>query len=209
MCPRVNRPKQQRSEQTLARILEATEDLLYERGLPDVPVREICDASGASSSSFYARFPDKSSLLRAVMDRFCDRVMERIDELAAEQVADERFEAFVLRCLDALVLLFRRERRLFQAITLAGEDDPSLASQRQWLDREILRRFIDLASQRYPERERAFLEARVQEGIPIIASAFRGGIEGPQHLGLEDGDAHDRVVADLTALILRFVDGSG
>lgn len=205
MQRRVRGPKQERSERTLARILDAAEQMLSERGIADVPVRDICDAAETSPSSFYARFADKSALLHALMDRRSERVFSRIDQFR-EDVPDEKFEGFIDRMIDGLQRFFRDDRRLRQALMMAAEDDQGLRIRARWIDSEILRRVFEVAAERFPDRDWDKIETGIKEGLPIIAAAFRGGIEVPGELGLEDEDAHHRVVRDLSALILRFAD---
>ncbi|MAE94263.1 MAG: hypothetical protein CL910_06345 [Deltaproteobacteria bacterium] len=206
MARHVRRPKQQRSEQTLARILAAAEALLYERGAVDIPVRDICERAETSPSSFYARFPDKSALLHSLLDRLCERVFDRIDALRAP-LPGEDFAGFVKRAIETLQLLFRRERRLDQALGLAAESDEKLLARRRWLDSQIKARAFAVATERFPELDWKRIEERVEDGLPIIAAAFRGGVEAPGDLGLEDTSAQQKVVRDLSALILRFAEG--
>ena len=177
--------------------------MFSERGIADVPVRDICDAAKTSPSSFYARFTDKSALLHALMDRRCDRVFARIDHFRIE-VPGEKFEQFVERMIDSLQRFFRGDRRLRQALIMAAEDDPGLLVRARWLDSEIFRHVVEAASERFPERDWGKIQEGVQDGLPIIAAAFRGGVEIAGEMGLENEDAHQRVVRDLSALILRF-----
>ncbi len=205
MQQKVRGPKQERSERTLARILDSAELMFSERGIADVPVRDICDAAKTSPSSFYARFADKSALLHALMDRRSKRVFSRIDEFRGA-VPDEKFERFIERVIDGLQRFFREDRRLRQALLMAAEDDQGLLIRARWIDTEILRRVFEVASERFPDRDWDRIETGIKEGLPIIAAAFRGGTEVPGEIGLENDDAHQRVVRDLSALILRFVE---
>lgn len=70
----VARPKQARSEQTLRRILEAAERLIGEKGLGDVSIPDIVREARSSVGGFYARFKDKNELLRALEERFFQRL---------------------------------------------------------------------------------------------------------------------------------------
>ena len=58
-----DRPRQHRSEETIARIYTALERLLAEVGSKGVTVRDICRESGAPVGSFYHHFQDKSDLM--------------------------------------------------------------------------------------------------------------------------------------------------
>ncbi|MHC5211790.1 MAG: TetR/AcrR family transcriptional regulator [Planctomycetota bacterium] len=65
----VRAPQQRRSQETLDRILDATERLLLKRRFESLSIQEIVRASGASVGAFYNRFRDKESLIRGLYDR--------------------------------------------------------------------------------------------------------------------------------------------
>jgi AcrR family transcriptional regulator len=75
-------PKQDRSERTLYRLLDAAEALIADRGLPGLSIPEIVRRAGSSVGGFYARFADKNQLLRALEERFFLQVSARLDALA-------------------------------------------------------------------------------------------------------------------------------
>ena len=63
------RPLQARSRRTLDALLDAAAALLRERPYHELGVSEIISRAGSSTGSFYARFPDKASLLYALYER--------------------------------------------------------------------------------------------------------------------------------------------
>jgi AcrR family transcriptional regulator len=74
---RANLPKQARSRLTLHRLLSAAEALLAHGGLDAATVPAIASAAGVSVGVVYRRFPDKDNLLRAVYERFFERLCEQ------------------------------------------------------------------------------------------------------------------------------------
>ncbi len=74
---RANLPKQARSRLTVHRLLSAAEALLAHGGLDAATVPAIASAAGVSVGVVYRRFPDKDNLLRAVYDRFFERLREQ------------------------------------------------------------------------------------------------------------------------------------
>ena len=62
--------RQQRSRETLDRLLDAAEAVLAEEGLEAATVPRIADRAGMSVGAVYRRFPDKDAVLRAVYGRF-------------------------------------------------------------------------------------------------------------------------------------------
>ena len=109
----VTAPKQLRSEQTLARILEAAERLILERGIENVAVSDIVRAAGSSVGGFYGRFRDKEELLVALSERsqllFRDEIASLLDP---ERWAGEPLAVIVRACAAALVAHVVRRRRL-------------------------------------------------------------------------------------------------
>jgi AcrR family transcriptional regulator len=66
----VRAPQQDRSQATLDRILDATEKLLVKKTFEEISVADIVKKGRSSIGSFYARFPDKDSLLLVLQERF-------------------------------------------------------------------------------------------------------------------------------------------
>lgn len=75
----VRAPLQERSQQSLERILDASEQLIEERGFDALTVGEVVQRSRTSVGTFYARFNDKTALLRAVHDRVLSRLEATFD----------------------------------------------------------------------------------------------------------------------------------
>jgi len=80
----LNEPRQERSRETLRRILDATEALLEEFRLEEIPVSEIVRRADSSVGSFYARFSGKEALFVALVDRYHEDVLAEIAALATD-----------------------------------------------------------------------------------------------------------------------------
>ena len=59
---------------TRQRILDATWDLLVERGSGDVPLEEVARAAGVSRQTVYAHFGSRTDLLVALVEGYKERV---------------------------------------------------------------------------------------------------------------------------------------
>ena len=77
----VNPPLQERSQQTLDRILSAAESLIREKGFDGTSVSEIASRADVSVGSFYARFRSKESLLQCLDERIWKESREKWDDL--------------------------------------------------------------------------------------------------------------------------------
>lgn len=66
----VTTPLQQRSRETMLKILNAAKALFIERGYQETSMAEICRATGMSMGSIYHRFPDKKSIFYAILEMY-------------------------------------------------------------------------------------------------------------------------------------------
>jgi AcrR family transcriptional regulator len=107
-------PQQQRSQESLERILDAAETLIRERGFESMTIAEVVQRSGSSVGSLYGRFRNKLALLQAVQVRYHARVENAI---AAEFQGDRPPGESLERILDAAETLIRE--RGFESMTIA------------------------------------------------------------------------------------------
>ncbi len=121
-------PQQQRSRESLERILEAAEQLIRERGFDAMTIAEVVERSGSSVGSLYARFRNKRGLLQAVQARYVDRV-ETALAAAMTGASDERLEDCVDRLVGLLCDYLLNEPELFRAFILEAVFDPRIRSQ--------------------------------------------------------------------------------
>ncbi len=120
----VARPKQARAERTLHRLLDAAEALIEERGPGDVSIPEIVRRAQSSVGGFYARFRDKSELLRALEERFFQQQLLRVEHLTLlENWQGAPLAEIVRGCTRELVLVFRERRALIRAFVARAVQD--------------------------------------------------------------------------------------
>ncbi len=109
----ISAPKQSRSEQTLARILEAAERLIVERGVENVSVSDIVREARSSVGGFYGRFRDKEELLVALSERSQLRLQDKVQGLLdARRWAGASLSEIVRGCAAELVSHVAQRRRL-------------------------------------------------------------------------------------------------
>jgi AcrR family transcriptional regulator len=123
----MTQPKQPRSERTQERLLRAAEKLILEKGLADASVPEIARRAGSSVGGFYARFPDKHALLRAIEERFFAEMLTRVARLAdAGRWGAAPIAEIASACAAELVSVFRERRNLIAAFLHTSTSDPAL-----------------------------------------------------------------------------------
>jgi AcrR family transcriptional regulator len=98
----VRPPKQRRSRESYARVLDAAHTLLEENGFEGFTVQEVAARSGVSIGAIYERFGSKESLLRAVHARL----------MASMSEAGEKAEASVDGAATAIASSIARMARV-------------------------------------------------------------------------------------------------
>lgn len=74
---------ERRKEATKARVVEAAEKLMRERGVDSVSIQDITDAADIGHGTFYLHFKNKAEVLQPVIERQSAAVHARVDEAAA------------------------------------------------------------------------------------------------------------------------------
>lgn len=62
-------PAQKRSQARIDRIIEVAETLICEKGLSELAIREVARASETNIASFYQYFPNRSALVRKIVEK--------------------------------------------------------------------------------------------------------------------------------------------
>lgn len=201
------RPKQNRSQKTLDRILDAAERLLDGRDFSEVSVHDISDAAGTSVSSFYARFPDKSALLHAVFERFAADMHARVDgfEQTYRSRPDASLRELVASVIDTYMDVWQRRRGLITTLTAAERADAVLFERRRALDEEVALRFRDECLRLRPELEERGFGRAFEIALPSLAAAVRSSVDRPDLFGGRTLHSREALVGELTEIALRYL----
>ena len=73
------RPQQERSRIAVEAILEATTRILTEEGYEKANTNRIAERAGVSIGSLYQYFPNKESLMNALMVKHSDEIIELVE----------------------------------------------------------------------------------------------------------------------------------
>ena len=145
-------PKQARSQRTLERILEAAEALVLEKGLAHVSIPDIVARAGSSVGGFYARFKDKSALLRALEERQYENLRKLLDEVVQPERWQDRDLIDTARGLiHVLVETVNAQRGLIEAILFRAGSDPSFREHSLTFRRLVTHRLTALFLSRQDE----------------------------------------------------------
>ncbi|HJQ01945.1 MAG TPA: helix-turn-helix domain-containing protein [Jatrophihabitans sp.] len=135
-------PQQARAIATRERLLEATLQVLHERGYADTTTTAVCEQARASRGAQLHHFPSKAELVRAAIEHLAARRAEEIRaEAAALPVGGDRVAS-------ALALLERTFTGRLYAVALevwvAARTDPELRAALAPVERRIGRELFQL-----------------------------------------------------------------
>ena len=187
----VSRPKQARSEQTLYRLLDAAEELIQEKGLADVSIPEIVRRAGSSVGGFYARFKDKNELLRALEERFLQRLDEQVVELADPGHWQRATTAeIVASCINELVSTYRAERNMISAFLVRAAADVEIRKEGMRFRQRVESRISELLLTRRDEISHPQPEVAIDLAVQLAFGLML------QNVIFGDLRAGDRVLDD-------------
>lgn len=197
--PQRKTPRQARARATVDALLEATAQVLIERGFARLTTTRVAERAGVSVGTLYQYFSDKTELARALHSA---RLEQAFGALAARaRDAEPRaLRSRVEQMLQALLEVKSERPELSTALhaTMLELDGPShlrrVIAQTQGLVRDVLDGYsdeldgvdLDLAS---------FIVTNAVEGA-ISAAAATGNLRDP------------RLVAALTHLAMGYLDGA-
>src|SRR5690606_19531428 len=110
-------PVQDRSRKTLRQILTTAKTLFVAKGFDETAVTEISRQSKISVGSIYHRFPDKQSILYAILETYRRTRFAEIDDLTREELWQGKGAADVLDFhIEIIFSATRKDRGFFRLI---------------------------------------------------------------------------------------------
>lgn len=181
----VRRPCQQRSNETLERILDRAETLLDGRDFDVVTILEVLEVAEVSASSLYRRFGDKQALLRALHVRH----FERVRRLAEAVASNEGWDAMTLEEIcDRLIRICLAHRRSqagrIQTLRLAERQHPDFEARRHTMDLWMLKTVGDYFEKRQAARGRSFDRRAFALCCYLIACSIDAAASAPEGLAV-------------------------
>ena len=167
MSEAIHPPKQQRSREALARLLEATIEIVRTEGLAGATIPRIAEAAKMAPASVYRRFRDKESLLRTAFVNVLERA-NATNAAALSPALDGRTFEWVAGALSrSLIHQYRAQPTLMRAlIRFVESDDDETFRQRamdlivmniQLVVDEIVSRFASRIAHADPRRALTFI----------------------------------------------------
>lgn len=126
----VKKPCQQRSRDSLERILKAAENLISSKGHEALTIAEVVRRSHTSVGTVYARFPDKVALLHAVHERVIYRDQDEFKaHLAEVDWSTLSLEDTIRKLISIKRELAKGMERLYEAFVVHGATDAVLRAE--------------------------------------------------------------------------------
>lgn len=124
----MKQPRQQRSRETVHRIINATMQLLDEKGFDELTVDCIVRRARSSKGAFYLRFRDKLGLLRYLGDIQLEKAMAQWSHLLdPAHWQDQPLDSVIRALVGRLVNHYREQRPLLRTLVfharLARDDE--------------------------------------------------------------------------------------
>ena len=193
------RPRQARAQATVEAIIKATSHVLVEEGYDRASTNRIAHAAGVSIGSLYQYFPSKEALVAALVETHVERMCEALNlSLATDAPPDlaGRARLLVRGMMSAYMVDPHLHHVLCQEVPKVGELQRVYGFEQHLA--EVCRRhlFSDCPNVRTTDIDRA---------IFLLVNAVPGVIRAALQAGPQDEQGHDRLVEDLTDMIVRYL----
>lgn len=119
----VRKPQQNRSRETLERILTTGVELLAERGYDDLSIADVSTRSGVSVGSIYARFASRADLFTALQERILLTIEAEQAALFTPSPPEIPAAEVIDRAVHIVADHFNRKQDLLRIMILRGATD--------------------------------------------------------------------------------------
>lgn len=192
-------PKQERSRETLDRILGAAESLLDGRPFDDISIDDIVNRADVSRSSFYARFESKEALLPLLYERYAAAARVALaealnvdDTVPPEVVVDQLVRAYL-----GFVRRFPLETSTYDG-TRIGNPQRELMS-------DVVDGVVRLYLRSVERSDDTALGLRVEFAARSIAAVLLRAVGPPISFASLLGFDDERLVAEVTLLATSYL----
>ncbi len=204
----VKKPCQQRSRDSLERILKSAESLIRAKGYDALTIAEVVRRSHTSIGTLYARFPDKTALLYAIHERALEREEEELKARLADVPWDGLSLEETVRKLVAIKCeLAKGTERLYEAFVVTGATDRVMRQRgyrskayEEDLEVQILLKHADEIGPDRAEHAARIASRLWQAAREENVQRSKSGVEGPG--GVSQGALMEEM-ADVVIAYLR------
>lgn len=207
---KIRAPRQDRSRQTMDRVLKALEELLDEKPFDKITMVELAQRSGTGTSSIYARFKDKRSLILGVHGRLAETVFPCLERLFdRERLAGKPLRKVLHANIGYIFRFYRTHGQIVRAALIV--DAPFVYERQMKVYHYAADQLSGLLGPRLPQADRRSLDRAVDMGVRMVSAVVH------QMLIFQDFEmlrrpVSDRVVVEqltvaVWALLMEATDG--
>ncbi|PDS73208.1 TetR family transcriptional regulator [Rhizobium sp. L43] len=165
-------PSQQRGRERFEKILAVASELIESHGSDGLKMSEIVEKAGLSFGALYQYFPDKSSIIRTLAERFNEEGRRCVEVELAKVTEPAGLQGALANIVDEYYGFFRREP-VMRDIWHATHTDKLL----QQIDAEDMefhaQAFLGVLVRLWPDRDRKALLAIARLTMQLLAAAVR------------------------------------
>jgi len=136
--------RQRRSQVTHDKLIETAFALLLDRAWDAIPVAEIAEKAGYSVGAFYARFKNKDDFQTALMQRYTENRLRRLDEQFASSSDSELLSSY----FNDVVNRLWRNRFFWRAVLFRSIQDEQFWAPFRHISQIVGDKLVDRASKR-------------------------------------------------------------
>ncbi|WP_377298481.1 TetR family transcriptional regulator [Rhizobium sp. SGZ-381] len=197
-------PKQERSRDRIDEILKVAMDLIGQKGIDAVTMKEIAALSGGPIASVYQYFPNKSAIIAMLYDRY----IANVTQFMTLGLSDVRGPDDICRATDAMIDLYNlyvQGNPQIQDLINAIQADKMLGDMDLTESRRLADLFADATDQYIPEALRAQYRRTTFMMCNLTVSAVRMALKA------QPEEAKEIIAAfklSTRAQVSLFLDGS-
>jgi AcrR family transcriptional regulator len=168
-------PRQERSRESLRKLLKATTEVLGQHGLEKTTIPRIAQHAGLTPGAVYRRFRDKDALLEAAILGILERQDARLKAgLTPAMAAKIPLDVFVAQIVGGMVVSYRANASLLRAFRhfAVGRAETEFAKKATRLEVRTSQRLVDLFLARREEIRHPNPRVAVSLGLLMVASTL-------------------------------------
>ncbi len=201
---KISPPRQQRSRETLDRLISASEELLGEKSFDEISVAALCLRAGLTVGAFYARFPDKDAMLHFLAKQLLEATPIAIeDEWRADAKAP--LAELIRSAVGSAVQVYRQRRALMRALILRSRSDKKLRAQLNAANQRNLEWFMQLLLARRDEIGHRNPRRAAEFGLLMVVSTIREVVVFNESWHGAERFDDDELARELSAVFIAYM----
>jgi len=203
-------PKQNRSRESLRRLLLSAAEVLQEKGLDAATIPMIARRAGLSPGSVYRRFRDKDALLRTLLLETLTSSEARTAKILSPELMNRSLDEVVMYLVRTTLESYRKHAGLMRALTQFARSHPSTSFRKQVDEIEVrnFRRIVDFllmkrTAIRHPKPKTAIALALMSFALSVREIVILDAVSDAWSPVLPRSDAE--LIEELTRAFLSYL----